>query len=203
MHYGKTQIFIQIRFSQHISLLACTTALIKSCSKDTPAIGNEELPTHLDGTARASAKKLYEDYYLASASDVSDVAWTGDEPSCNAGDVPQNTKDKIFMRLAYFRKAAGLNNVIAEESVKSEKAQQADLMMHANGTLNHFPPNSWKCFSESRKQAAGNSLLTSTNNASAIDSYNRDYGSDNGPVGHRRWLLWPRLQEMGIGNTQR
>ncbi len=195
--------FIHMRFSQHISLLACTTVFIISCSKDTQAIENEELSTDLDGTARSSAKKLYEDYYLASASDVSDVAWTGDEPSCNAGAVPQNTKDKIFMRLAYFRKAAGLNNEIAEEAVKSEKAQRAALMMHSNGTLNHFPPNSWKCFSESGKQAAGNSLLTSTNNASAIDSYIRDYGIENGPVGHRRWLLWPRLQEMGIGNTDR
>jgi len=192
-----------MRFSQHLFLLVCTTILVISCSKETPVIENEELSADFDDTARTSAKKLYEDYYLASTSNLSDVAWTGDEPSCNAGGVPQNTKDKIFMRLAYFRKAAGLNNVVDEESVKSEKAQQAALMMHANGALNHFPPNSWKCFSESGKQAAVSSLLTSTNNASAIDSYIRDYGSENGPVGHRRWLLWPKLQEMGIGNTDR
>lgn len=190
-----------MRFPVQLSLLAFSFVFFVSCSKDSPAIEDEELSTDLDDTARASAKKLYVDYYLASANDVSDIAWTGDEPSCSAGTVPQTTKDKILMRLAYFRKAVGLNNAIAESQTKSEKAQQAALMMHANGTLDHFPPNSWKCFTEDGKQAAANSLLTSINNANAIDSYIRDHGAENGPVGHRRWLLWPRLQEMGIGNT--
>ena len=190
-----------MRLSRYLFLLAFTTILLISCSKDEPSIETEELSSDIDLTARASAKKLFEDYYLASNSEVADVAWTGDEPSCNAGSVPQSTKNKIFMRLSYFRKAAGLNNEISESATKSEKAQEAALMMHANGTLNHFPPNSWKCYTEDGNQAAANSLLTSTSNASAIDSYIRDHGAENGPVGHRRWLLWPRLQEMGIGNT--
>jgi len=191
-----------MRISQHLILVACTTLVI-GCSKDNTANETEELSIDLDDTARASAKKLYEDYYLASASNSSDVAWTGDEPSCEAGSVPQATKDKILMRLDYYRQAVGLNNTIAESVTKSEKAQQAALMMHANGTLDHFPPDNWKCFTEDGKQAAGNSLLTSISNANAIDSYIRDQGAENGPVGHRRWLLWPRLQEMGIGNTNR
>ena len=192
-----------MRFPIYPCLLAFSSLFFLSCSNDSPDIENEELSTSLDKTERAAAKKLYVDFYLASASDPSTIAWTGDEPSCEPGTVPLATKDKITMRLAYYRKAAGLNNEVMEGLVKSEKAQRAALMMHANGSLNHSPPNSWKCFTEDGKQAAENSLLTSTSNASAIDSYIRDRGVENGPVGHRRWLLWPRLQEIGIGNTSR
>jgi len=190
-----------MHFSQRLFLVAFITVVLAGCSKEEPTIEAKEPSIDIDGTARASAKKLFEEYYLASASKSSDVAWTGDEPSCNAGSVPQSTKDKIFRRLTYFRKAAGLSNEVSESATKSQKAQEAALMMHANGALNHFPPNNWKCYTENGNQAAANSLLTSTSNASAIDSYIRDHGAENGPVGHRRWLLWPRLQEMGIGNT--
>jgi len=163
--------------------------LLNACTKDSISLTEEEQQeqeqTDLTGSRSTSA----------------DVAWSGDESSCNPGEVPQGTMDKIFMRLEYFRKAAGLNNAISENDTKSEKAQQAALMMKSNGTLDHFPPESWKCYSTAGKDGAGNSLLTQTRNAEAVDSYMKDAGEANGPVGHRRWLLWPRLQEIGVGNT--
>ena len=190
------------RFSQ-ILFFCITVTFLSSCSKDKVVSDSEQEELQIDHAARLTAKKLYEDYYLASKSKSSDVFWTGDEPSCNPGTVPEGTKNKILQRINYYRIATGLNNAINENATKSEKAQQAALMMHANNTLDHIPPNSWKCFSDSGKEGAGNSLLTMTKNAEAIDSYIRDQGSDNGPVGHRRWLLWPRLQEIGIGNTDK
>ncbi|MEP3208248.1 MAG: CAP domain-containing protein [Maribacter sp.] len=183
-------------------LLFSLILLFNSCSKD-PVLSEEEQQEILEEnlTARSAAKKLYEDYYLASNSISADVPWSGNEASCESGDVPQATIDKIFMRLEYFRKAVGLHNTVAENNTKSDKAQDAALMMKSNGTLDHFPPNTWSCYTEDGRDAAGNSLLTQTRNAEAIDSYIRDAGAANGPVGHRRWLLWPRLQEIGIGNT--
>ena len=193
-----------MRFKNYIIPTLCSISLFLSCSKeDTDSIQEEELTTKLDVNARAEAKKLYEDYYLASSNTTSDVSWTGDEQTCDPGTVPESIKAKILMRLQYFRKAAGLNNTIEERISKSEKSQQAALMMHANGTLNHFPPESWNCFTNDGKEAAANALLTSTKNSASIDSYIRDQGNENYPVGHRRWLLWPRLQEIGIGNTSR
>ena len=177
--------------------------LFLSCSKNEPTLENEELSIDLNNSARVEAIKLYQDFYLASSTSTSTELWTGHEPSCNPGTTPQTIKDKIFLRLDYYRKAAGLNNTLTENNLKSAKSQDAALMMHANGSLNHFPPNSWKCFTDAGKEAAANSLLTSISGAAAIDSYIRDQGAENAPVGHRRWLLWPRLQEMGIGNTNR
>ena len=213
-----------MRFSK-LYYLAFTIAIIfNSCSKDTATLSEEEqeliaeeeqeqeaqeeeeeeeeeetVDTNL--TARQAAQVLYEDYYEASRTEDSDVAWTGDEPSCNAGSVPQSTMDKMFTRIEYFRRAVGLNNTVSENETKSEKAQEAALMMKANGTLDHFPPDTWKCYTDSGSEGAGKSLLTQTRNAEAVDSYMRDAGASNGPVGHRRWLLYPRLQEIGIGNT--
>jgi hypothetical protein len=176
-----------------------------SCSKEDSILDVEEegkeeaIPVDL--TARNAAKKLYKDYYIASKTESLDVAWSGDEPSCDPGAVPQKTIEKIVARIEYFRRAAGLNNSILQNETKSEKAQHAALMMKSNGTLDHSPPNSWKCYTVAGKDGAGNSLLTQSKNAEAVDSYMRDAGSANGPVGHRRWLLWPKLQEIGIGNT--
>ncbi|SHI55886.1 CAP domain-containing protein [Pseudozobellia thermophila] len=191
-----------MRYSTVLRLALPAIFLMSACSKDDkPTSETEELSTTIDTSEREAALALYEDYYMASSTSASDVLWTGDEPSCTLGSVPQNTKDRILGRLHYFRKAVGLNNVVAENSAKSEKAQAAALMMHANGSLEHYPPDTWKCFSEAGKEAAANSLLTSAAGSAAIDSYIRDQGAENGPVGHRRWLLWPRLQEIGIGNT--
>lgn len=203
-----------MRIPKFSYLILSALFLSVSCSKDSAADNQDNSQT--DGTDtenpetgkpetgkadRAKAKQLYADYYNASRDTGSEISWTGSEPDCLPGSVPQDTKDKIFLRLSYFRKAVGLNNAIAENTSKSEKAQKAALMMHANGILDHFPPDDWKCFSADGKEGAANSLLTSTRNAGAIDSYIQDQGGDNFPVGHRRWLLWPRLQEIGVGNT--
>ncbi|MEX0290522.1 MAG: CAP domain-containing protein [Flavobacteriaceae bacterium] len=186
--------------SKYYNIALLSLFLCFSCSKDSNDPGEPiDIPT--DNTARQAAKKLYEDFYLTSVTDGNDPSWSGDEPSCNAGSTPEAIKDKIFMRLTYYRSVVGLNNEISENPTKSSGAQQAALMMKANNQLEHFPPNSWKCYTEAGKDGAGSSLLTMSRNAEAIDSYMRDQGANNGPVGHRRWLLWPRLQEIGIGNT--
>lgn len=200
------------RFSA-LSLL--TICLILSCSTDADPILeeiNSELETESESetetesgesgnSARLTAKNLFLDYYEASRTTGNESAWMGDEPACNAGIVPEDVKAKILQRLFYYRQAVSLNNELVVNPDKSDKAQEAALMMQANNTLDHFPPDTWKCFSTAGKEGAGNSLLTTAKNAEAIDSYMRDAGSANGPVGHRRWLLWPELSEIGIGNT--
>lgn len=192
-----------MRYSFFLSLTLAGLFLFSACGNDDGENleDSEALPIETENIERQAALELYQDYYVAASTSTSDVLWTGDETTCTPGSVPQETKDKILARLSYFRKAAGLNNTISENSQKSEKAQAAALMMHVNGSLEHYPPDTWECFSEAGKEAAANSLLTTTSGTPAIDSYIKDQGAENGPVGHRRWLLWPRLQEIGIGNT--
>jgi len=173
--------------------------VFSSCSKEE----NNSIPPEIetDNVARATAKKLYEDYYVASRTLSSDPEWNGDKDACNAGSIHENIKAKIFQRMHYFRLAVGLNNTISENPDQSAKAQEAALMMSSNGTLDHFPPSNWSCYTEDGSEAAGRSNLAMWKNAEAVDLYISEPGEANGPVGHRRWLLWPRLNSMGVGNT--
>lgn len=173
--------------------------IFSSCTKDESAPNPPEI--EIDNSARATAKKLYEDHYLVSRTLSSDPQWNGDAENCDAGTVSAEINDKIFQRVQYFRLAVGLSNTLTENSDQSAKAQDAALMMKSNGTLDHFPPASWSCYTDDGSEAAGRSNLAMWKNAEAVDLYISEPGDANGPVGHRRWLLWPRLNSMGVGNT--
>lgn len=179
-----------------ISVLVVALAF-SSCSK------NEVTPNipETDNVARAQAKNLYQDFYIASKTTASDTPWNGDIENCDAGTTSENVKSKIFQRVHYFRMAVGLNNTLTENIDQSAKAQEAALMMRSNQQLDHFPPSSWSCYTEDGSEAAGKSNLVMRKNTEGVDLYMSEPGSSNGPVGHRRWLLWPRLTSMGVGNT--
>lgn len=173
--------------------------LFASCSKDESILNPPEIET--DNVTRATAKKLYEDYFVSSKTNSSDSQWNGNTENCNAGNVADDIMAKIFQRVHYYRLAVGLSNTITENSDQSAKAQEAALMMKSNGTLDHFPPSNWSCYTNDGSEAAGKSNLAMWKNAEAIDLYISEPGESNGPVGHRRWLLYPRLNTIGVGNT--
>jgi len=155
---------------------------------------------------RTEALDLYNNSYLTSELNNNEPVWiNGDLSNCDAGAVSEAAKNKMLQRLLYFREVVGLNNNITINTDKSDNAQEAALMYKANGMLSHNPPTSWTCFSEDGALAASKSniALFSSATTSAIDLYMRDNGINNFAAGHRRWLLWPRLQDIGIGNTDR
>ena len=90
-------------------------------------------------------------------------------------------------------------------STLNARSQRTALMMSANQTLSHAPPRGWRCWSHTGAANAGRSNLAlsypSISSAGAIDLYMREPGSDNGAVGHRRWLLNPFATTMGTGST--
>ena len=189
-----------------IILLLCISTLPMACSEDDDLdmpLSNTLGPIDSTNPERIAAKELYFSAYESSKSVASDISWTGNSNNCDPGNTPQETKNKIIERIHYFRTAVGLENTIVEDTQKSGMAQQGALMMAANNNLSHSPPDNWKCFTEDGKMAAANSLLTTAHNAEAVDAYIQDIGANNGPAGHRRWLLFPRLHEIGIGNTNK
>lgn len=184
----------------YLGFLLLSLTLFTSCSSnDASSTTPPEIET--DDVARLAAKELYLEYYEASKTTGSETPWNGNASNCDPGTVPSDVRDKIFLRLQYYRKAVGLENTITENVNQSAKAQKAALMMKSNNKLDHFPPESWSCYTEEGSEAAGKSNLTMAKNAEAIDSYISEPGDSNGPVGHRRWLLYPRLAAIGIGNT--
>lgn len=151
----------------------------------------------------------YNNIYLPSAFDVSDMQWTGDVNSCDPGTISQSVKDKITQRINYFRALVGVTNNITLDATKNGKCQEAALMQNANGTLDHCtgmngaPCNNWNCSTADAIEASQKSNLGAGNWTSfnPINQWIQDSGNGNQALGHRRWILYSRAQEMGIGLT--
>ncbi|XSG75685.1 CAP domain-containing protein [Herpetosiphon llansteffanensis] len=156
---------------------------------------NPELDIH----NRQSVVNFYTNFYLPS-NNVAD-GWTGNQATCNAGTTSQAYRDAILLRVNYFRKMAGLAAVTLNESYNSQ-AQQAALMMSRNNKLNHNPPNTWACFTETGRVAAGKSnLYLGQLGPGAITGYMLDPGAGNSSAGHRRWILYPQTKAIGTGDV--
>ena len=129
------------------------------------------------------------------------MAHTGRIEDCLAGSNGRPFLDSVIQRINWYRTMAGLSEV-AERVEFSEWAQQAALMMSAEGDLSHSPSPDWACHTTLGTTAAARSnLLLGAVGIEAVDGYMRNRGSDNLAVGHRRLLLHPRLREIGIGDT--
>ena len=134
-----------------------------------------------------------------------DVNWTGNVANCNAGTTSQAYRDSYVQRTSWYRMMAGLGPV-GENASATNSAQKAALIMAANNTLNHYPQPGWDCYSSAGAISAGESNLAySTGDLGlfGIDLYMQDSGSNNLSVGHRRWMLHPQLNKIGVGEAPR
>jgi len=154
----------------------------------------------VDPFDRSSVSTFYNTEYPKSQGVA--IGWTGSVASCDAGDVSSDFRSATVTRINLFRALVGLPDVSLDGTGQNGKCQEAALMMSANGALSHNPPNTWDCWTADGDEAAGKSnLALGINGAGAIDLYIDDPGSGNAPVGHRRWLLYPRLSKVGTGSV--
>ncbi|MCB0837303.1 MAG: CAP domain-containing protein [Bacteroidetes bacterium] len=131
--------------------------------------------------------------------------WNGSIEKCQAGVVPNQILMIVQKRINFFRAVNGLGPITINPNF-NVSAQEAALMMASNGKLSHHPDESWTCFSELGAHGAEASNLTLGNYKlldpnSLIIGFIWDYGTPNYFVGHRRWLLYSRLSEIGFGLT--
>ncbi len=129
------------------------------------------------------------------------MGYTGLIPDCIAGTTSPRFRAQVIGRVNWYRQMAGLPEV-KERLDYSELAQQAALMMAAEGALSHRPGPRWACHSALGATAAGQSnLLLGAVGVEAVDGYMRNQGPGNRSVGHRRLLLHPPLLEIGTGDV--
>ena len=193
-------------------ILLANFTLFVSCKKkgciDENAINYNEEAKKDDGSCEYTPadelerEKVIDDFnnvYLTSS--ISSNGWTGDVSACDEGNVSQECKDQTLKRLNYFRNLAGLNSVSWDASVFS-KYQKAALIMQANNSLNHTPPNNWNCWTQEAYDGAYSANLSGGGNSpESITSYMRDFGASNDPCGHRRWILYSKQTEFSLGAT--
>jgi hypothetical protein len=151
-------------------------------------------------TDRAAVVHFYQTTYQASQGVT--AGWNGNRSNCDAGTTSQAYADATILRVNYFRAMVGLPGDIVLSNAWNLKAQDAALMMSAQGQLSHSPGTSWACYTAAGAEAAGKSnLALGADAARAIDLYMDDPGSGgNAAVGHRRWILYPPTKIMGAGN---
>lgn len=156
--------------------------------------------TWVNTTSRAESRYQFQVYYLTTGN--VDIGWQGDLGSCNAGTTSGNYREAILRRINYFRSMAGVPDIKGLDPVYNQKAQAAALMMSVNRDLNHHPPANWVCYTAAGSEAAGRSNLGFGFSGTGVisDGYMSDFGADNFPVGHRRWILYPQTQWMGTGD---
>ncbi len=164
------------------------------------AILGDSAGFEIDTSEREQSRNAYNALFSASTSVTAE--WDGNVANCDAGSTSAAYKQAIQTRINYFRAMAGVPATISLNTTYNNKAQQAALIMAAQGDLDHNPPTSWSCYTADGAEAASKSNLSLGNAGyDAVFSQMRDDGSNNAPVGHRRWLLYPQTRQMGTGDV--
>lgn len=182
-------------------LTALVAALVVAAS-----LAAHEAPVGADGpglvvdtSSRQAMRESYLDV-LAPAL-ATPVDWTGSEAGCVPGAPSAAAQDATLLAVNWYRAANDLLPV-GFDPVLSAKAQQAALMMQAQGALSHSPPPDWACWTAEGAEAANASnLYRGRTGPDAIAGYMVDPGAGNTAAGHRHWILDPRLRTMGSGST--
>lgn len=166
----------------------------------------EELPKtkalSVDTQSRTEVVNFYYNVYMAS--EGIDANWTGEVENCIHGTTDQAFREAILRRINYYRAMAGLPGDITFDDTWHIKCQKGALVTIAelNLTDPHHPQPGWKCYTPDGADACGASnLAMGSFGPASIDGYMKDPGPYNGPVGHRRWVLFPPRKIMATGDT--
>ena len=182
-------------------ILLTGSLILSSCKKDEEE--EEPVLTGLD-----KAKKDYQDLYVGTK--LTSIGWTGNEASCNSGDVSAATRDKVVKRVNYYRAMCGLPATVTLNSSQNKSCQDAALIMMANNTLTHTPSSGMKCYTKAGYDAAktgniaigwGSAEPEANHSINAVSGFIEDHGGGNEIVGHRAWLLHPALSAIGTGSV--
>jgi len=154
---------------------------------------------NIDVNNRQQVQAFFNSVYTASEN--TPLTFTGSVAGCSSGTTPELFKDAVRLRINWFRELAGVTDNITFQPSFNASAQDAALIMAANGLLTHTPPSSLNCYTSTGDDGAGSSnLALGSLGWESITGYMEDAGANNAAVGHRRWLLHPPTLEMGTGD---
>ncbi|HDT11404.1 MAG TPA: CAP domain-containing protein, partial [bacterium] len=128
-----------------------------------------------------------------------------DVAKCFPGEVSGFEKNKVLTRVNYLR---GLHNLppVSYSFDDDVYTQECSLMIAANKKLDHFPDETWKCYSNEGEDGCGKSniyirfgMISDLENKSIVDAFMTDEGVPD--LGHRRWLIDPWLAHISFGRV--
>jgi uncharacterized protein YkwD len=155
----------------------------------------------IDRSSRQAVRDAYLDRLVPAL--ATPTGWTGSAATCQVGSESAASRRATRNAVNFYRAMVGIGPV-ALDSGWSNKALRAALMMDAADALSHYPHSAWPCSTSDGTTAAGRSNLfwsSCCSGAVSVPAYVIDDGSNNAPVGHRRWLLNPEISRIGVGST--
>lgn len=140
-----------------------------------------------------------------SAAARSSQGWTAGAMTCDPGTLPASTRTAALQALNLFRWLAGLGPV-AESAMRHEAAQACAVLLDRNGMLSHTPPMTWTCWSSLGYDGTSHSNLIGGRGINltawyAVERLIDDRNDVTRTLGHRRWMLYPPLGNVGYGQT--
>ena len=131
---------------------------------------------------------------------IPEYGWNGYSDSCMWGKMSDEVVLRAEQRINYFRRMAGLTEMVVLTKEDNEMCQMAVLMCEANKSMSHEPNDGWRCFIPAGADALKNAILSKDGNpAIAVTAA---MGQNHATVGNRRWLLYPNAAYMGIGTSK-
>jgi hypothetical protein len=128
-------------------------------------------------------------------------AFTAGAMMCDPGTVSRGGLDDTVRRINLYRAMCGQGPVMDDAGLNTTN-QACSVLTAWNpaGPSAHFPQPSATCYTPEGASGAGMSNLAwgSGSPANAIDQFMEDFGNFD-TFGHRRWILNPSLQPVGIG----
>ncbi len=128
--------------------------------------------------------------------------FTNTTNTCDSGTLSRNALDDALTRLNFYRWLSGLGPT-ADDASANATGQACALVSAWNpaGPQAHFPQSTATCYTQSGAAGAGSSNIAwgARDASDAIDLWMIDFGNET-TFGHRRWLLNPPLNPVGIGH---
>ncbi|MGD7654074.1 MAG: CAP domain-containing protein [Verrucomicrobiales bacterium] len=167
-------------------------------------VGSPVVPLSVDTTDRNDVVSFYHAVYVASEEAAAVMDWTGDVAAGDAGTTGEDFKAHVLRRVNWYRAMSGVPADIEFDEVLNAHSQAAALIMSSEGDLSHTPgatfgTDGW--WTEEGEDGANHGNITlGRSGPDAVNGYMEETGSNNNVVGHRRWLLYPRVTKMGTGD---
>ena len=161
----------------------------------------------VDTSSRKNVLALYHSVYGGRKNATAPADWTGNMSELLPGTTSTAFQSDVLRRVNFYRALAGVPANLTLNIEKSAKAQEAALLCARNNGLSHHPGHEhpeWAGLSQLSlgvEACAKSNLSLGAYGPAAVDGQIRDDGDANRDVGHRRWLLSPRLVEIGTGDV--
>lgn len=128
------------------------------------------------------------------------MEFTGNVSTCSPGTTSTAYQLSVLQRVNWYRQMAGLPDVVYN-SANHAAAQAGALISAAEKRLSHTPAATAKCYtSVGYTGTSSSNLALGGAGVRAIDMYIDDFGDNNAAVGHRRWILSPKLRGIATGD---